>query len=137
MKRIVFFVIATALMVGCASLNQNTAATAAIQIGVMKVVEVDAGNERQRAEKIIDIASEARTFLDTADVSVPVLEAAINARLAALDLAPSDRLLAGLVVQSVVGELNVRVGSGLLSAEQRLTVSQVLSAVEKAASFYL
>lgn len=134
---LVLFVLAMVALSGCAYLRDNpTTSGLAVQIATMKVIEADKGHEAERAARIKEIAAEAKTFLDAKDVTVSVLEDAVNARLASLDLAPSDRLLASALVSAVVGELKVKVGDGLLSADSRYTVSQILGYVESAAGLY-
>jgi len=122
---------------GCSTLSQNVDQSKLIvQVATMKVIESDRGATAERAARIQEIAGDARTFLDGTDVSVALLEDSVMARLAGMDLAPSDRVLASALVAAVVAELNARVGDGLLSSEQRYTVSEVLGWIEQAAEFY-
>lgn len=134
---VIFAIVLIGKISGCASIQKNVDQSKLIvQAGTMKVIEADIDNAAERAAKVKAVASEGQRFLDGTDVSVPLLAAAINARLAELNLQPSDRLLAAALVDAVVAELNTRVGDGLLSAEQKYTVSQVLGWIEQAASFY-
>ncbi len=124
------------VIVGCQSINANVdQSKLLVQVATMKAIE--AGEDTNaRAERVKAIAAEGQSFLDGENVSVSLLESAVANRLAALDLTPSDRVLANALVGAVVAELNARVGEGLLSTEQKYTVSQVLGWVEQAASFY-
>jgi len=65
-----------------------------------------------------------------------MLAGAISARLAEINLSPSDRVLAAALVDAVVTEIDLRVGEGLLSPDERVTVSQVLDWVIDATEFY-
>lgn len=122
---------------GCATFGKNVDQSKLIvQVATMKVIEADQSHTKERAAKIREVASDGKTFLDGANVSVPLLSSAINARLAGIDIAPSDRVLAAALVDAVAAELNARVGSGLLSPEQKYSVSQVLGWVIDATSFY-
>lgn len=133
------FVIAFALITlpACTTLGKNVDQSKIIvQVETMKVIEADRNHTAERAKQIREVAVEGKQFLDTNTVSVSLLADSINARLAVLDLAPSDRLLAAALVDAVVAELSARVGAGALSPEQRLNVSQVLGWIISATEFY-
>lgn len=124
------------LLAGCASRQQIETFTPIAQIVVMKVIENDKEHAHERAVKIREITSEAQTLLDSADFTVPLLESALTARLAALDLAPSDRVLGLQLIKLIVNELHARVGEGVVTPDQKYSVSLVFAAIEEAASFY-
>lgn len=130
--------VAVTFLPGCASLSTGNSQQSKIvvQLGTMKAIEADKDHAGERALKVREIAKEAKTFLDGNDVSVSMLAGAVSARLAGIDLAPSDRVLAAALVDAVVSEIDVRVGEGLLSPDERMTVSQVLDWVIDATEFY-
>lgn len=120
---------------GCTSLGKADQSGLIVQIATMKVIEAG-DNPSARAARVNEIADQAQTFLDSDGVTVSMLADAVNARLAALDLAPSDRVLAAALVDAVVSELQARVGVGTLSVDQKYTVSQILSYIESTTAFY-
>lgn len=124
------------LFSGCASLQQVDTFKPIAQLVVMKTIEADRTHMKERAAKIRDLTGEAQTFLDSASFTVPLLESALTARLAGMDLAPSDRVLGTQLIKLVTNELSKSVGDGLLSPEQKFSVSSIFAALEEAASFY-
>ena len=139
MNKFLYLILAAMVLAGCAMLEENPASVGlAVQVATMKVIEENEPEHRdERAERILAMAGEARTFLDLEEVTIPALRAAIDARLAELELEPSDRALADLLVDAIAYELEERLGEGILSPEDRETVSRVLSSVETAARIYL
>ena len=117
----------------CALISQSpSTAHLAVTIATMKVVE--AGSDPvSRAERVIAIATEAQYIIDNQSVTIDALEAVIIGRLNEQEMTPSDRLLADALVMTIADELRTKVGLGLLSEDQRLTVSTVLSWVVRAA----
>lgn len=122
---------------GCSSIGANVDQSKLIvQVVVMKVIEADKDHAHDRAVKVAQIASDAKSFLDTTDTTVVALEAAVNMRIATLNLSPADQILAQAVVAAVVQELAGRVGQGLLSPDQKFTASEVLGWIQDAAALY-
>jgi hypothetical protein len=128
-----YFCLAVALA-GCATgdLKTDPSARLAVTYATLKVIESGPDSE-VRAAKIRSIASEARQFVETDAISLDQLAAAMRARLAEENLSPSDQVLADALVLTVTAELEARVGTGLLSPEQKLTVGAVLGWVVVAA----
>jgi hypothetical protein len=125
--------------VGCETLEKSPGtASLVVQYATAKVIEAGKTTEEraERAARIKAIAADAKTWFDGDDVTVGVLQAAAQARIAKLDLSPADRMLANGLVQVVVEELQKKVGEGVLSPEQKLTVSQVLGWIAGAADLY-
>lgn len=108
----------------------------------MKVIEVgDTEIERsQRAERILDVASDARTWLTTGGVNLGDLRAALDQRLDELQLQPSDRILANMLIDQVMIGLNDRIVNGVKMPvppeEFVYQVNTVLDWIESAAKFY-
>lgn len=129
-----YFCLAALALTGCATGNISTdpSARLAVTYATLKVIESGPDSE-VRAAKIRDIASEARQFIETDALSLDQLSSALRARIAHEGLNPSDQLLADALILTVMSELEARVGSGLLSPEQKLTVGAVLGWVIVAA----
>ena len=106
------------------------------QYAVMKVVEADKANILTRAAKIKEIASEAKSIFDNGTATVDVLADALNARVAKLNLSPSDQLLASALIQTVVADLQAKQATDQSRAQLVYQVSTVLGWVNDAAGFY-
>ncbi len=108
----------------------------------MKVVEVGetAQARHERAIRIASFASEARTLINIDSFSIDDLKANLILRVAKLDLAPSDQILAGILIDQVVANLRDRVAGTVnlpLAPEQiKYQVNTVLAWVEGAAGLY-
>lgn len=131
--------IAMALLPGCTTLSsQPTTSSLVVTYAAAKVIE--AGNtpdERlNRAQRIKAIVAEARTWLTGEAVTVGLLENAARARLAQLNLSPADSMLANTLVQIAIEDLQMKVGAGVISPDQLLTVNQLLDWIEAAAELY-
>jgi len=125
------------LMQGCASLGQNVATEKlVIQYATMKVIEADQDAMAERAGKIDEIARHAQLFLNTDTADIALLSAEVHKRLPA-DLSPADRVLANALIDTVMAELQARVGSGLVPPDKKLQVNAVLGWIREAAYFYL
>lgn len=129
---------------GCASFSQNISTEKlVVQVATLKVIEVGKtpDDQRDRATRIKAIASEARSLLDGEGVTIDSLQAAVGARIAKLNLQPSDQLLANALVEAVVAELQARIGSqvgaGVIPADAKYQVSTVLGWVLDAVAAYV
>jgi hypothetical protein len=137
-----FVAIAAAALVAatlpaCKTIDQHQAsASLVVKYATMKVIEQAGATDAQfaRATRIRSIAADVEKFAGGEAVTIAALEAAVRAQLPS-DLSPADRFLADALVQSVVQELQARVGSGLLNPEQLLQVRQVLGWVIEATSY--
>lgn len=124
-------------LTGCASFNTSgTSEKLIVQAATMKFIE-SSDDRASKAARIARAADQARVWLDTDGVTIADLQVAMLERIAAADLEPSDKLLASALVDVVVAELNVRIGQGVISPDNRATVNAVLSWVEQAAGFYV
>lgn len=88
-------------LTGCASIqnqieNHVDTSKLAVQVATMKVIE--AGSDaHDRAVTTRSIVAEAKTWLDSDAVTVDLLHEKVTARIAKLNLAPSDKLLVDLL----------------------------------------
>lgn len=123
-------------LTGCASIQSgNVAAKLAVQVATMKVIESD-DDRTAKAARIVSAVEQARVWLDVDGVTLADLKVAALRRLQERNLDPSDMLLASALVDIVAAELDVRIGQGALSPEQKVTVNTFLGWVAEAASFY-
>ncbi len=108
-----------------------------VSYATMKVIEQGTSPAAQhaRAEKIHDIASQAKVVLGGETATLGLLEHAIRQSIGTLDLSPPDAFLADALVRQVLYELQKRVGSGVLAEEQRFKVSEVLGWVIDATAY--
>lgn len=97
---------------GCATFDKNVnSERLLVQVATMKVIERgDTAEDRSlRAQRIVAIAGEAKSVLNTDSVTIDLLKSKVLERIDGLNLQPSDRLLATVLVQTVVDELSTRV----------------------------
>ncbi len=121
---------------GCTTFGNNVAAEKlVVQYATMKVVESDKDSTAERAAKINEIATAAQSFFDSDTATVALLRAEVQKRLPP-DLSPADKMLAGALIDTVVTELQARVGEGLVPEEKRYQVSVVLGWIREATGFY-
>lgn len=129
-------IVAAVFLSGCATLGQATnTSKLVVQVATMKVIEAQP-DRAARAAKVLEITADAQKLIDMNGLTVGLLKTAVQDRLAAQNLEPSDRLLANLLVDAVVTDLAAKVGDGLIPPDQLVTVNQVLGWVADAAAFY-
>lgn len=134
-------IVATVVVLsGCSTIQQQIennpdASKLAVQVATMKVIEAG-NNAHERAVTTRSIVSAAKVWLDTEEVTVDLLHDKVMERVATLSLSPSDKVLVTLLADMAVAELKKRVGDGLIPADKRVTVNQVLSWVDDAAKYY-
>lgn len=141
-KALLAFAIGLAMfdMSGCATLGSTSGQATeqlVVEYATIKVVKAGGTLAQQQAKqaKIITIATQAQTVLGSPSVTLAALQAAVNAQIASLKLAPEDQMLADALVQMVAAEVADKVGTGALSAAQVVTVNTVLGWVVAGASF--
>jgi hypothetical protein len=131
------------ILSGCASFEKNIDTEKLLtQVAVMKVVEIGetAQARKERAARIISFASDARTLINVESFSIDDLKANLILRVAKQDLAPSDQILAGILIDQVIGALRERaVGNvNLPNAPEQIKyqANTILAWVEGAAGLY-
>jgi len=131
------------LMVGCATFEKHIDTEKLIvQIATMKVIEVgDTAEQRhERAARIVSVVSDARTWLSSGGVNLGDLRFKLDERLGELDMQPSDRILASMLIDQVLIGLNERVVNDVKMPvppeEFVYQVNTVLAWVEGAARLY-
>jgi hypothetical protein len=139
----VFASVLFCIVSGCASFEKNIDTEKLLtQIAVMKVVEVGetAQARHERAVRIVAFASDARTLINVESFSIDDLKANLILRVGKLDLVPSDQILAGILIDQVIGNLRERTAGNvnlpIASDQIKYQVNTVLAWVEGAAGLY-
>lgn len=116
------YLVAVLQLAGCGTLerHENTARLA-ITYATLKGVEKGLDPVRTRA-----VAESAKAIASGEAVTLAGLQEAISTELAGLHLTVADRFLADALVSAIAQELQLRIGTGVLSPEQKVEVSQVL-----------
>lgn len=115
---------------GCASFQTNSAgAKLAVQYATLKVIKRDPA----KAARVTNIVTEADLILTDRTATVALAEAAVRKAIKWEDLSAEDTLLANALINAVKFELEARVGTGGLSADQVLQVRAVLAWITEAA----
>lgn len=120
--------IAAMMLSGCQTLQtQPATAKLTIQYAVLKFAEQSGGDVRaSRLANVKKIAIDVKALASGSSTNVGFLHDAVNDQLLKLKLSPADRLLANGLVDIVTNELLQRIGTGALSPDQVLAVSQVM-----------
>lgn len=116
------YLVAALQLAGCSTIerHENTARLA-VTYATLKGVEKGLDPVRTRA-----VAESAKAIVSGEAVTLTGLQEAIAAELAGLELSPADRMLANVLVSAIAQELQLRIGTGVLSPEQKVEVGQVL-----------
>ena len=132
--------IVCAALAGCAQLSSFVSSIGeqdvAVQFATLKYIE-SAGNaqaQAERAVKVRAVVDEVEVRLSDA-VTAAALRALVESRLPA-NLPPSDRLLAGALIDAVVAELEGKFDDGVLDPNQVIALRSVLNNVREATSYF-
>jgi hypothetical protein len=116
------YLVAALQLAGCGTVERHeTTAKLAVTYATLKGVEKGLDPARTRA-----VAERAKAIVAGDAVTLVGLQEAISTELAGLELSPADRMLAGILVSAIAQELQLRIGVGVLSAEQKVKVGEVL-----------
>jgi len=132
MKTAIALFLMVLTLTGCESMPQQKLI---VQVSAMKYIE-DGEDRAGRAAAVIEEVQRAKVLIDFDGVTLDQIKGAVLDRLKERSLNPSDMLLAMAIVDMASAELDVKLGAGILSPEQKVTVNEVLGWVEQAASFY-
>jgi hypothetical protein len=122
---------------GCAVLQQHSAAVGlVVSQATMRYIETIPSSQRaERARRIMTIADQVKDVASGKPVTVAQLaQLALSA--IPSNLAPSDRALAVSIVSIAAQELQNKIGENVLSADQLVSVTEVVDAIRLAASIY-
>lgn len=122
-------------LTGCKP-QEQLAAKIAVQYAVGKYVEHQPQDARaETAARIAKTVELVSGLAENEQVTVDALRAYVAQRLGD-KLSPSDKLLAGAIIDAAAVELKARVGDGVLKPDQLVKVREVLSWVAEAAAAY-
>lgn len=125
---------------GCQTLtnpDNRLAQQIAVQYAAGKFIEAAPTAERvQRAQDVAKVASGVKAMVSDGSASISQLQAYAMAKVNSANLSPSDKLLATALVDVAVQELSLRVSTGVLDPEARVTVHRLLDWVTAAATAY-
>lgn len=139
--RMLFCFLLAFALAGCSILSKpenQPVARLAIQYAVLKVVEGagDPAHQQARAERIKLIALDVQSLVKSDEQStVPALDTLIRSKVPWDKLSPADTLLASNLIAVIEQELQNRVGTGTLTPEQMLVISDVIQWVIDATAF--
>ena len=125
------------IFVGCATFEKHeNSAKLVTQYAVMKFAEQSSPERRdERIANVKRIAEGVKALATNQEVSIEGLQSVVGAQIAKLGLSPADSFLAMALVQMVAEELKARVGDGVLSADAKLQVAEVMDWVIGATAF--
>lgn len=136
-KRLLIGVAMLTMVTGCTIFQNVDQAKLVTQIAVLKVIEAQGpAHYQERAANVARIATEAKTWLDTNGVTLAFLRAAVEARVAKMNLALSDQVLVGVLLDATIAELQKKVGDGAIDPQKLYYVNQVLDWTIQAAHMY-
>lgn len=131
--------VATAIILsGCQTLRdpKNTALIEiTAQVAVGKFIE-SKSDRVVTAQHVRDVATQIKAVAESDATTVGALQTLANARIAQLNLQPSDVLLATALVNVLVSELQDKVSAGLLSDADKVLLGKILATVISTANVY-
>lgn len=137
---LILLVIVAAFMAltGCATLRdpKNSALIEiTTQVAVSKFIE-SKSDRAGTAAHVRDVATQIKSVAESDATTVGALQTLASARIAQLNLRPSDVLLATALVNVLVAELQDKVSAGVLSDADRVLLGKVLGTVIATANVY-
>lgn len=125
MKKLILIplMLALSVLVSCAGITNSSSAELVVQYATIKFINSDAAPVA-RAKKVLEIASEAKTFFDNDTLPLDQIEELIRSKIKWSELDPADTLLANALITRVTDEVNSVDG---LPEERRVSGSKVLS----------
>ncbi len=124
---------------GCQTLsdpNNSVIVELTTQVAVGKFIE-SKSDRVGTAKHVVDIATQVKAIADSDATTVGALQQLANARIAQLNLEPSDTLLATALVDMLVAGLQDKVGNGLLNDADKVILGKILSTVITTANVYI
>lgn len=117
--------------------TQSALAQLAIKASVVELVTKDVTAQEETASKIIEIATEALTVIDSGVISSVIdLDAKIQERIAGLNLSPAKAVIVDALLSIIRAEIQARVTGNVLNADTVVVVSKVLDIIISTAKIY-
>lgn len=132
------FMTAFLFLSGCQSLQENKSIVfLGLDQATLRVIE-RADDRRHYAERIVEIAGDARSFVDanetaTVDAVIDIVRAQIKWE----KLGLADRRLVEQLIVIASEEIKKRVDVGLIKNSDRVFVAQALTVIEQSAMYWL
>jgi hypothetical protein len=120
------------LVAGCSS-NPSQREDAIVDLAVTYATARYVQDRPESRETIVRVATAAKA-LNSGDTSLLVLQEFVDSEINKLSLSPADEALARGLVALITAEIEVKIGEGLLSPEQRVRVDRILDLVIATAS---
>lgn len=112
---------------------------AAVDIAVASAVGTDKTTQAARAKQIAAVATQLLAIDDGSQVTITVLEAALNAKIIALGLPPADQAAAQLLTAAITTAISAElanVTNGAITPTTQVAIATVLGWVITAANAY-
>ena len=133
MKQLILAFLTVAFLSGCALLEtvetSPTAAKLTVQQATIRVI----GTDMDRAARVLEIAAQTRGMIEVDAVTVSLVDEFIRVQVdwSKLDL-PDAQLLA-MLLDELRDRLAEKLGDGLISPEDKVSISKVIDWVEDSA----
>lgn len=128
-KICVLIAIALLSLSGCSS-NPSAREEAIVAITVQYATAKYIERKPSSSKTIVSIAQAAKDLVGgDATATLLTLQEVVSGELDKLALSPADRVLANALVSLIVAELQIKVGDGLIDADQRVRVAKILDLV--------
>lgn len=137
MKKVLLILLTlSSSLFGCQFFKDSPAtAKLVVQYSVAKFAEQSGVEARQsRVDNIKRVALQVRSVASDDSTTIPLLKELAVVQLGKLHLSPADTVLASGLIDVIAEQLNLKIGDGLLKAEDKLVVSQVMDWVVEAAT---
>lgn len=141
-KALALFALGLSVMLssGCASLGNATEQTAeqlVVEYSTLKVIGTGktTADKQAIADRITKIVTVAMTDVTSPSATIATITSLVNAQILTLKLPAQEQPLADALVAEVGAELANKIGAGVLSPAQVVTVNTVLGWVKQAASY--
>lgn len=125
---------------GCATLgshSQQTAEQLVVEYSTLKVIDTGktTADRQAIADRITKIVTTAMTDVANPSATIATVTALVNVQILNLHLPVQEQPLADALVGELAAELADKIGTGVLSPAQVVTVNTVLGWVKQAASY--
>jgi len=121
------------LLAGCAALEtvekSPMVAQLTVQQATLRVIDTDP----DKADRVLEIAEQTRGMIEVDEVTVGLLDQFLRAQIKWEKLTLADEQLLVMLLDQLRDRLAERMGDGLLSPEDRISIKRVIGWVEDSA----